>query len=264
MADISGYVKLHRSILDWEWYQDANTARVFFHLLFKANYKNKSWRGQEIRRGQLVTSINSLCTELSLSTQAVRTALNHLKKTGEIKVQVTNKYSVITVENYTLYQDDEVKSNKQANSLDNRQVTSNQQATNKQLTTTKERKKERKKEGKNNNNSVDEIIAQCPEELRECISAFVEMRKSIKAPVTAYGLKKLINKAHKMAGGRTDIVREIFDQSTANSWKGVFELKQQRGTAAETFADLLREELEHEQDGSTESTEPTGGVLWTG
>lgn len=108
------------------------------------------------------------------------------------------------------------------------------------------------------------VIAQLPEELQECVQEFVKMRDRIKAPVTAYGLRKLISKAHKLADGRTEIIRDIFDQSTANAWKGVFEVKQQRGASAETFADLLREEIKHEQDGSIESTEPTGGVLWTG
>ena len=33
------WVKLFEKITEWEWYKDSNTARVFFHLLVKANYK---------------------------------------------------------------------------------------------------------------------------------------------------------------------------------------------------------------------------------
>ena len=29
----SGYIKLYRSLLNWEWYDDINTKTVFLHLL---------------------------------------------------------------------------------------------------------------------------------------------------------------------------------------------------------------------------------------
>ena len=33
---MSGWIKLHRKITEWEWYSDANTFRVFMHLLLTA------------------------------------------------------------------------------------------------------------------------------------------------------------------------------------------------------------------------------------
>ena len=30
------YIKLSRKILDWEWYGNINTCRVFIHMLLKA------------------------------------------------------------------------------------------------------------------------------------------------------------------------------------------------------------------------------------
>jgi hypothetical protein len=33
-----GYIKLYRSLLKWEWYDDSNVFRVFMHLLLTANY----------------------------------------------------------------------------------------------------------------------------------------------------------------------------------------------------------------------------------
>jgi hypothetical protein len=50
-----GWVAVHRKIVDWEWYQDANTFRLFMHLLFKANYSFGKWRGESLSPGQLVT-----------------------------------------------------------------------------------------------------------------------------------------------------------------------------------------------------------------
>jgi hypothetical protein len=32
----SGFVRIYRSLLNWEWYDDANTMRVFLHLILTA------------------------------------------------------------------------------------------------------------------------------------------------------------------------------------------------------------------------------------
>ena len=34
-----GFIKLHRKIVDWEWYDDINrNFRFIYHLLLKANF----------------------------------------------------------------------------------------------------------------------------------------------------------------------------------------------------------------------------------
>ena len=60
--------------------------------------------GQIIKRGQLITSQDKLAEELGLSRQQVRTALNKLEKTQEITKLSDNKGTLITVNNYDLYQ----------------------------------------------------------------------------------------------------------------------------------------------------------------
>ncbi len=99
------YIKLNRSILDWGWYKDANTFRVFIHLLLKANIKDHSFETITVHRGELVTSYQSLADKLHLSEKQIRTAIQHLDKTGEIKRKRYSKYQVITVVNYSKYQD---------------------------------------------------------------------------------------------------------------------------------------------------------------
>ena len=125
-----GFVKLYRSFTKWEWYDDINTRLVFIHLLLTVNYEPKPWHGITINRGQIVTSYGKLAQDVGLSVQQTRTALNRLKSTREITSEGHASYSVITIKNYDDYQ----KNNK----VDNKQLTSEQQATNKQLTTTKE------------------------------------------------------------------------------------------------------------------------------
>ena len=103
--DNGNWIKLNRSILNWEWYDDINTFRVFIHLLLTANYKPKNWHGITIERGQRVISISNLAEEVGLSVKQTRTALDRLIETGEITKKATNKYTLVTVEKYTDYQD---------------------------------------------------------------------------------------------------------------------------------------------------------------
>ena len=99
-----GYIKLHRKILEWEWYEDANTFRLFIHCLIEANHKDKEWRGININRGQFHTSIGSLGTKLKLSDKAIRIALDKLVRTKEVAIKGANNGTMITICNYDSYQ----------------------------------------------------------------------------------------------------------------------------------------------------------------
>lgn len=142
MGDRNGYVKLFRSMTSWEWYDDINTKVVFLHLLLVANWERGEWNGVTIERGQRLTSIAHLAEETSLSERNVRTALNHLKKTGEVTIKATNKYTLITIENYEKFQDSKDGGDKQSDKQSAKRVTSNRQASDKQVTTNKEEKEE--------------------------------------------------------------------------------------------------------------------------
>lgn len=131
-----GYVKIYRKIKNWEWYKDGNTLRVFLHLLLSANYAPSKYKGHDVGVGSLVTGRKQLADELSLSEQQIRTALEHLRATNEITIKTTNKFSVITLTNYAVYQVPDGISNQQ----DNQQITNNQPTSNQQVTTSKESK----------------------------------------------------------------------------------------------------------------------------
>jgi DNA-binding transcriptional regulator YhcF (GntR family) len=98
------------------------------------NYEKKSWHGVVVSPGQIITSTRSLAKETKLSHQTVRTALNNLthKLTPELTQRTTSNYTIITVLNWSKYQNP------------THQLTH-------QLTTTKEVKK---KEQKSNDNKM--------------------------------------------------------------------------------------------------------------
>ena len=104
---MEGYIKLHRQILDWEWYSDVNTKLVFIHILLKANFKDMLWKGISIKRGQLFTSTSHLSSEIGISEKQIRSALKKLKNTKEIDVEGASHGTMITVCNYDVYQPNE-------------------------------------------------------------------------------------------------------------------------------------------------------------
>ena len=124
-----GYVKDWRRILEWEWYTDYKTCHLFRHCILRANIENKQWKGQLIKKGSFVTSLENLSKETGLSVQNIRTSLKKL--TSELTIKTTNRNTIISIKNYENYQG--LTSN----------LTNNQQTTNKQLTTTKEYKNEK-------------------------------------------------------------------------------------------------------------------------
>ena len=132
------YIKIDRKILDWEWYRNLNTCRLFFHLLLKANWKDGRFEGKEIPKGSFVSSVARLAEETDMTTREIRTGLDHLKSTGEVTIKSYSKYSVFTVTNYHCYQD----CDKQAT---NSRQTNDKQTTSKRQTNDNNRRKERNK-----------------------------------------------------------------------------------------------------------------------
>lgn len=139
---MSGYVKIHRKIVSWEWYTDINVKVLFLHCLLMANHKDNNWRGITIERGSFVTSYGKLAYETGLSIQKVRTALKKLETTGELTIKTTNKYTVICVKNYELYQQNETEQQTEQQT-NNKQITNKQQTNNKQITTNKNDKNDK-------------------------------------------------------------------------------------------------------------------------
>lgn len=134
---MSGWVKLHRKMLTWEWKNEPETLALFIHLLLTANYQETKWRGVNIGRGQILTGRKKLSDETGLSQRSVRTSLTRLKSTNELTIKTTSKYSIITITNWNLYQE-------------NDQQEANERPTNDQQTTTS--KNIRNKEDKEDNN----------------------------------------------------------------------------------------------------------------
>ena len=143
MAVTGGFIQLHRKIVEWEWYSNTNTFRLFVHCLLMANFTDGRFEGKEIKRGQFVTSLDQLAKQTSLSVRQVRVALDHLILTGELTNKSYTKYRVITVVKYDAYQNNDKQ-------IDN-QVTNKRQTNDNQMT-------DKRQQYNNNNNNNKEIM----------------------------------------------------------------------------------------------------------
>lgn len=156
MNDDKSFIKLHRKMLKWEWYNDINTKVLFIHLLLIANWEDKKWEGNLIKRGQVVTGRKKLSKETGLTEQQIRTSINKLISTNEITTETTNKYTVVTIVKYEDYQQTREKiTNEITNKSTFEQPTNNQQ-----VTTTKEYKEIKEYKENNNNTTIYDFVQQ--------------------------------------------------------------------------------------------------------
>ena len=135
------FLKLHRKMLNWGWYSDNNTKIVFLHCLLKANWKSGEWHGIKYQPGEFITSLETLSNETNLTVSQVRTAISHLKMTGEITSKSQGKCRIISINNWNMYQANDKE--------DDKEIARTSQEDDKEIATDKDIKNKRIKEVKN-------------------------------------------------------------------------------------------------------------------
>ena len=150
---MSGWIKIHRKFLDWEWFNKSEAVHLFLFMLIKANHKSGKWQGIDIERGQFISSLANISNATGISVQTIRTILKKLEKTNEIELKSTSQYTIVTICKYECYQDE--------NETSNKPITNNQQTTNKQLTTNKNEKKEKNERSIFIEPTYNEILEYC-------------------------------------------------------------------------------------------------------
>lgn len=102
----SGWLKIYRSIVDWEWFCEHDMTTFFIWCLCNANVDGRMWRGVYVKPGQLVVSRSTVCKELGISERRYRTIISRFAKSGEISVKPQGAFSILTIMNWEIYQED--------------------------------------------------------------------------------------------------------------------------------------------------------------
>jgi DNA-binding transcriptional MerR regulator len=199
---MSGWIKIHRKFLEWEWFNKSEAVHLFMYMLLKANHKDGKWQGIEVKRGQFISSLGNISNATGISIQTIRTILKKLEKTNEIELKSTSQFTIVTICKYECYQDE--------NDETNKPLTNNQQTTNKQLTTNKNEKNEK-------NNKYSFLASLLEHGFDEKLSLeWMEVRKQLKAVNTETAFNSFMTQVEKHGGDRNQILRKCVERS----WKG--------------------------------------------
>ena len=104
----SGWLKMYRSIVDWEWFKEHDMTCFFIWCLCNANVQDRMWRGYMVKAGQLIVSRSTVCRELGISERRYRTIIARLSKSGEIVCEPRGLFTVISIVNWDTYQEDSI------------------------------------------------------------------------------------------------------------------------------------------------------------
>jgi hypothetical protein len=139
----SGYVFLHRKLIDSRVFQSEGLLKVFIWCLLKANHK-EAWvpittgRGTtevHLKPGQFIFGRKTAAKELKMKSTTVYRRIQKLQQLFIISVKSDTHYSIITIINWDTYQmpknksDNQVTTNRQPNDTDNNDNNDNKKRT---------------------------------------------------------------------------------------------------------------------------------------
>lgn len=226
---IAGFIKDYRQELESDiWLMPPLYHRVWQWLKYNVNHEDSNVPMRDgssvlVLKGQRLTSIRKISEGVAWYERGIlkepnpRTISEILKwLTKREMITVSNgksnsQYTLITLTKWGLYQKKENESNSESNAQSNRKTTVKQQS----VHTNKNDKNKNISSFTNN------------QELIETIESFIEMRKSLKKPMTDNAIKLMLNKLKKLSADEITQI-EILNNSIFGSWTDIYEIKQQK------------------------------------
>ena len=237
----SGWIKLHRKILDCFIWQDKpyDKARAWIDLLLIAMHHDKKMLIDDevvmIQRGSFMTSIVKLSDRWGWSRNKVSRYLDMLESEHMLNTKRTPKGTLITIVKYDDYQLSDMScESTNESAYESTNETSNEST---DVTTDESADESQNKNIKNNKNVKNEkndkkerkgqaVYYPNDELLNNAFKEFLTMRNKIKKPLaTKQALTRMMNKIEKLSRGDNDLAIKILNQSTDHCWQDVYELK---------------------------------------
>lgn len=116
---MDGWVSIHRKIIDAPWFNKSEYVHLWLYLLLKANYEDKEvFIGNEkvlVKRGEILTSRHKLSEVVHIQESKIYRILKRFENEHQIEQHKTKKYTVISILNYNMYQNNEQENEQQMN-----------------------------------------------------------------------------------------------------------------------------------------------------
>ena len=128
-----GYIKVWRKTIDSGWLQNHKLCAFWLWCLLKASHKEYDLivgcQKVHLMPGDFVFGLNKASEELAMSIRSIRTILAFLKTSQNLTIKTTNKFSVISIVNWDIYQQTETTNDNQNDKppTSYRQATDNKQ-----------------------------------------------------------------------------------------------------------------------------------------
>lgn len=103
------WIKLYRKLLDSIVFENEKLLKVWVWALLKATHQERQtmvgYQTITLKPGEFIFGRISAAEELKMSEPSVRRNLKVLIELGNLAIKSTNKFSIITVKNWTIYQE---------------------------------------------------------------------------------------------------------------------------------------------------------------
>lgn len=224
---MEGWIKIHRKILENPIIcKDSDYLAVWIYLLLNATHKEipALFKGKKIilQKGQLITGRKSMSNQLKISESKIYRIINDFKSEQQIEQQTSNQNSLISILNWDKYQQNEQQMNNER-TTDEQPVNTNKN--DKNVKNDKNNVKEKNTKRK----TFEDIFSEnhFSEQLENTIKDFIDMRKTIKKPMTSKALELLIKNLEKLTN--------LEEEKIEHSWQTVYPLKKTKTSAMEEF-----------------------------
>lgn len=189
------------------------------------NNKNEIYNKNEIENGYFYSTIENIEEKTTLTAYKQRKCLEYLRFRGIIDIQIrgipAKRYIKINEEKVIEIFNNKLLKNlttgcKKTSQLEVKKLNGNNNIINNNI------KKEKNKKRK----TFEEVIAEnnCSEELEITVRDFIDMRKTIKKPMTSKALELLFKNLEKLTNLEEEKIA-ILNQSIEHSWQTVYPLK---------------------------------------
>ena len=192
---MAGWIKLHRKLKNSLVFDNPDLLKVWIWCLLKATHDDYiqmiGLQEVELEKGQFIFGRKVAANELKMSESKTYRLIKKLETMQNLNIKANNKYSIITIANWELYQSDSNNSEQQFEQQMNNKRTTNEQ----QMNTNKNIKNNK------NINNIYTIFDSYSDnaDLRQALRDYSIMRNKIKAPLTERAVTLLLNKLDTLA-----------------------------------------------------------------